>query len=68
MTTLTIWLLIGIVVYVALYIKKRRTEPENTKAYEKLPLIARIIGAVLFIVIWPVALLELLSGGNDHGN
>jgi ABC-type methionine transport system permease subunit len=67
MTTLSIWLLIGILVYLALYIKKRRVEPENTKAYEKLPLLARIIGAVVFIILWPVALLELLSGGSSDG-
>lgn len=67
MTTLSIWLLIGLAVYIALYIKKRRQEPNNTKAYERLPLIARILGAVLFIIIWPLALLELLSGGSSDG-
>lgn len=67
MSYTTTWILIGAAVYAALYFKKRRAEPENTKAYEKLPLIARIFGAVLFIIIWPLALLELLSGDSGDG-
>jgi hypothetical protein len=63
----TAWLIIGMIVYLALYIKKLRNEPDKTQSYEELPQIARFFGAVLFIVIWPLALLELLLGGSDHG-
>ncbi|QGA57815.1 MULTISPECIES: hypothetical protein [Brucella] len=61
------WLLVGAVIYAALYIKKLHIEPNNTKAYEKLPLIVRIFGAVLFIIVWPLTLLEFLSGDSSDG-
>ncbi|MBB5703566.1 hypothetical protein FHS76_003473 [Ochrobactrum daejeonense] len=67
MNFILVWLLVGAAVYIALFLKKRRCEPKNTKAYEELPLIARILGAVFFIVVWPLALLELLSGGSNDG-